>query len=617
VVAEIGRRCPGLTIVTTSQRPLRITGERLLRLAPLSVPAAVALFAARSAAAHEGFVVDDTNRDAITAVCRWVEGLPLAVELAAARMAMVTPAELLDRLDHPLSVLAGGGRDRPARHRSLRATIASSLDVVSPAAGDLFDLLGAFAGGVALDDLERVAARLGHDRGGLFEALAELVEMSLIRVQVPGPGSRYVVPDPVRHVAAERLAAGVREAAVRLAVARHYLDQVRQGPGADADNVRAALGWAVHHAGAIFEPEDQQELLHYYDRTGRLAEGQSLFSRLAVTGPAIAAVHAGHLARLRGDFDEARRLGAVALDRLPTEDYAGRSRAHLMLGSVATENRDAAGSRRELHAALAHARRARDVGLLGRALNNLGTRSMELGRLRDAERLLTAALEAKTRAGADEVDRGRTLFNLAETALDAGKLDLARERADQARRSLVAGGHPRLAAFAGSAAALARLQLGDVAGAVVTRDQVLELLGESDDDRVATVIALRLSVVRHAAGDRAGAAGELRRVMPALVGGTERDREELANALDRHAGLLAATAPASTAGLLGASDRLRGDSGRPRSLVVAGVAGRAAERARRGLGATAFERAYGRGRRDPLSLLTADVLFPAEAGVLG
>jgi predicted ATPase/transcriptional regulator with XRE-family HTH domain len=443
-IAALTGRSPGLTVLTTSQRPLRVRDERQIRLAPLPVPDAVTLFRTRAASA--GFMVTDADRAAVTAICRRLDGLPLAIELAAARMRLLTPAELLDRLDRPLALLAGGARDLPARQRSLRATIESSLAVVGDAAAALFDMLAVFAGGVALADLEAVTGALGHDRHWLLEALAELVDTSLVRVTSDESGSRHCLPDAMRELAAPR-----RAAAVERAVAVHYLARVRQHAaghqpvaGPDFDNVRAALTWAIDREPGLFDPPTVDALHRYHELTGRLAEGQNLLARAAAAGCPPAYVRAGQLARMRGDLTDAARLAGLALTHLAPDDDVGRGSAHLTLGSVNTDRRAARAARTHMRAALVHARRAGDLRLVGQVLNNLGTLSMELGRLDDAERLLGAALEAKRRSAAGDVDRGRTLFNLAETALDAGRFPQAEERA-RAAVALLLARYPRLA----------------------------------------------------------------------------------------------------------------------------------------------------------------------------
>lgn len=573
------RRCPGLSVVVTSRRPLRVTGERQLRLEPLPLPVAVELFAARAAAVTAGFEVSEDNRDAVEAICGRVEGLPLAIELAAARMRWWSPAGLLARLDRPMSVLA--------------ETIESSLEGVGEAAAGLFEVLAAFSGGAALDDLEAVGAGLGHEPGELLEALAELVDMSLVRVGTAGGDTRYSLPDTVREVARRRLGAGGRRDRVHRVLARHYLT-----PGTtDAANLRSAAAWAIAHEPGLFDEPVVHGLFRHYEVSGRLGEGQAVLERVGAAGRPAAWVHAGHLARLRGDFAAARRFGALALQRLSADDHDGRCRTHLMLGSVATDRRELATSRRELHAALVQARRAGDVGLAGRVLNNLGTLAMERGRLGDAERLLLAALEAKRRGGAGDIDCGRTLFNLAETAVDDGRFEVGLLYAEKARRHLVAGGHRRLAAYAASTSAVAHLHRGEVGEAVAACSRAGELLAEADHDdrRTPTVIDLRRSVVAHATGERARAAGLLRHAAPAGLQCPERDKEEVAYAMEMHADLMSVRDATAAARMLGMAGRIRGRSTRPATPAWRMVAERATETCRKRLGDNIFRHWYQRG----------------------
>ncbi len=408
---------------------------------PLPVAAAVELFAQRAATARPGFAVTDGNYPAVAKICRAIDGLPLAVELAAARMRVLTPSDLAARLDRSLDVLAGGPHDLPARHRSLRATIESSLEVVPDAARTLFAWLGAFPGGCLLADLEAVATALDRDGGWLLAALTDLVDMSLVRVTEDSGAARYVLPDAMRELAVERLGAGHR---VRHAVAVHYLRRV---PAEDADNVRAATAWALAHEPELLGPATVEALCRYYEVSGRLAEGQAALARAGEAGEPTAWTSAGRLARLRGDLDEAARLAGVALARLDPADHVALCAAHLLLGSVGTDRRDGVAARSTLRVALRHARKAADTRLVGRVLNNLGTLSMELGRLRDAERLLSAALVAKRRSGSGDLDSGRTLFNLAETALAGGEAALAASRALEAGKLLRRAGYDRLAGF--------------------------------------------------------------------------------------------------------------------------------------------------------------------------
>jgi len=293
----------------------------------------------------------------------------------------------------------------------------------------------------------------------------------------------------------------------------------------------------------------------------------------------------------------ARQLGELALQRLSPDDHDGRCRTHLMLGSIATDLREPDRSRRELHAALIHARRAGDVRQLGRVLNNLGTLYMELGRLGDAERLLLAALEAKRRGDAGDVDCGRTLFNLAETAVDNGRFEVGLHYAEMAARRLVRGGHRRLAAFAATTAALAHLHRGEVGAAVAACGRATALLEaqEHDDRRTPTVIELRCSVAFHAAGQRARAVELLRQAIPAGLASPKRDREEVAYMLEMHADLASGRDAGAAARMLGTAARVRRGSNRPVTPAWDSVARRAEGTCRERLGDNIFDRHYRRG----------------------
>jgi predicted ATPase len=449
-VADLVRRCPGLSVLTTSQRQLQLAGERVFRLAPLQSAPAVELLVARAAVAAPGFQRRNDNAPALAAICRRTDGLPLAIELAAAWLRLLTPAELVDRLDRRLEVLTGGPRDRPPRQRSLRATLESSLDLVGPAAGTLFEWLGAFAGGCRLADLEAVAAALGREPAWVLTGLVELVDTSIVRVSAEGDGSRYTLPDTMRDLAVERLAAAGQERLVRRMVAQWYLDLVLRwhsepaGPAAsivdrDTDNLRAALRHAAGPDGEPLTVATAAALCQYYQVTGRLAEGQRTLAELAEGCPA-AWTYAGRLARIRGDFTAAEQLGGRALADVDPADPADRglwAAAHLQLGGLAVERRDRATARTHLHAALAHGNRTGDVDLIGRTLNTLGALAAEFGRLDDAERLWQGALAAHRRRMAANprtgpVEAGAILHNLAAVALEAGRYESAIAWADEA-----------------------------------------------------------------------------------------------------------------------------------------------------------------------------------------
>ncbi|HVE63675.1 MAG TPA: adenylate/guanylate cyclase domain-containing protein, partial [Mycobacteriales bacterium] len=218
VVGQLLERVPGVSVLATSREPLRIRGEQELPLAPLALPppdgpqdaqtlgtyAAVQLFVDRALAARPDFTVTNDNAPAVAAICQRLDGHPLAIELAAARVRMMSPQALLPRLDSALTVLTGGGRDLPSRQQTLRATIAWSYDSLSPDERSLLDRMSVFPGTTSYGHLEGVCG----EALDVFTALGSLVEKSLVRVVPDDTGTdRYGLLVSVRAYAAEQLAA--------------------------------------------------------------------------------------------------------------------------------------------------------------------------------------------------------------------------------------------------------------------------------------------------------------------------------------------------------------------------------------------------------------------------
>ncbi|MEA2514123.1 MAG: hypothetical protein QOJ59_3610, partial [Thermomicrobiales bacterium] len=193
-LADLVAGSPGLTILATSRVPLHVSVEQEYPVPALTTPAeapgppasigdseAVALFVQRARALRADFALTEANAVAIAEICRRLDGLPLAIELAAARVKILSPAALLARLGHRLDLLTGGTRDAPARLRTMRDAIAWSHDLLEPEEQTLFRRLAVFAGGFGLDAAEAVVAASGGLSIDVFEGLASLVEKSLLR----------------------------------------------------------------------------------------------------------------------------------------------------------------------------------------------------------------------------------------------------------------------------------------------------------------------------------------------------------------------------------------------------------------------------------------------------
>jgi predicted ATPase/class 3 adenylate cyclase len=236
-LASLVERCPALRVVTTSRTPLRIAGEREYSLAPLALPPAseitsaesleaypsVALFVERARQTKGSFELTSENAEAVGAVCRRLDGLPLALELAGARLRLLAPEALLERLDRALDVLTSGQRDAPERHQTLRATIAWSHSLLSEPERRLFRRLAVFAGGCAVADVESVCADAGES---CLDELESLADKALL--QVDGHGDRLGMLQTIGDFAREQLAAAGEAGAMALRHARRYAEHARE-----------------------------------------------------------------------------------------------------------------------------------------------------------------------------------------------------------------------------------------------------------------------------------------------------------------------------------------------------------------------------------------------------
>ena len=273
VAGALARSCERLVLLATSREALGIDGERLVPVPPLGVPGAdadlaaiteaeaVRLFAERAAAVKPGFQVTAGNAAAVTAVVRRLDGIPLAVELAAARVPAMTPAELAQRLERSFAVLAGGRRDAVAQHQTLRAAIDWSFQLLTGPEQVLLGRLAVFAGGCTLEAVEAVCGGEGIDPDAVLELLAGLVARSLVAAGEHGPQTRYRLLETIRQYGEQRLEAAGETKRWR---ARHPSDNAdHQGRvrahahhpnpevfwsvrlSAEQDNLLAAWSWAI------------------------------------------------------------------------------------------------------------------------------------------------------------------------------------------------------------------------------------------------------------------------------------------------------------------------------------------------------------------------------------
>lgn len=264
--------CPGLAVLATSRMPLAVRGERVYPLDPLAVPSAVGgtalpgalaspavdLFVARAKDARPGFSLTVENAAVVAEICIRLDGLPLAIELAAARVKLLNPQQVLERLEQRLPFLTGGARDLPTRQRTLRDAIAWSYDLLTPDERLLFGRMGIFVGGCDVMSVEAVCNPGGrHDVVGVLESL---LDGSLLRLDSAHDEPRYLMLETIREFAVGRLAAGGEHGAVAGRHAAYFGDMVRLaeaplwtsgalewmgvfGLETNEANIRAALDW--------------------------------------------------------------------------------------------------------------------------------------------------------------------------------------------------------------------------------------------------------------------------------------------------------------------------------------------------------------------------------------
>ena len=309
------RQTAAVTLLTTSRQPLDVPGEHTFRLQPLPVPGpedaiaaagagdAVELFAQRAMAAVPGFAVNAVNRADVIRLCRRLDGIPLAIELAAVRLRALPLPELTDRLESRFHVLTGGRRGTVSRHQTLRTAIEWSYSLCTPAERALWDRLSVFAGSFDVAAAEDVAACAMVPRDRVLQVLVSLVDKSVVLRDGPGAcaGTRYRLLDSLREFAAERLAQAGGETDCRarhisryLAMARRFgrrfadgdqLERLRQ-LRAEHDNIRAALEYAFAGPGWDRDAAELACVLYgYWHISGSLREGAYWLDKVLESAP--------------------------------------------------------------------------------------------------------------------------------------------------------------------------------------------------------------------------------------------------------------------------------------------------------------------------------------------
>ena len=500
------RAAPALRILATSREALGIAGERHYRVPPLSVPdpghlpspelagsyEAVRLFVARAQERRDTFALTAANARAVAEICARLDGIPLAIELAAARVASVSVETIAARLDDRFRLLSTGSGDLPTRQRTLRATLDWSWDLLDARERTLLGQSSVFAGGWTLEAAGAVCGAEGLEPWEVLDLLGGLVNKSLIQVDGPGAeaeAARYGLLETMRQYATERLAERGERAGVRdrhlgyfLNLAEEAVPHLNGGEEqkvwldrleAEHDNLRAALAWALDQGAGDAGLRLGGALWRFWLLRAYLGEGRRWLERLlgVVTerpthGRATALLGVGWLACRQGARDRAATYLAQSLTLFRAlGDRYGEAAALTMAGAVAWERGEYDDARIQGDAALAFARQLGDPAAIALALHHRGDAAYKLGDLQDAQDLYSESLAIRRTLG-DRAGMSEMLNNLGGLLADTGS-------------------HEEAAAMLAESLALAR-QVGDLdtaAYAEMNLGQAYGRLGEYDRAR--------------------------------------------------------------------------------------------------------------------------------------
>ena len=411
-IADLLAMGPSLKILVTSRAALHIYGEHEFPVPPLAVPdsrskpsiedlskyPAVALFLQRAGAAKPDFELNHENSSAIIEICSRLDGLPLAIELAAARVKVLSLSAMRTRLASRLQLLTGGARDLPQRQQTLRAAIDWSYDLLGPAEQKLFRRLSVFAGGCTLESVEAVCDAKADLDLDLLDGMASMVDKSLVRqVAQPNGESRFTMLETIREYAREKLAASNEEAPTKRAHAAYCLvlaeeAAVEQGETVGAewlenfvrehDNFRAALDWLTETGDADWGLRLGAALFRFWERLEYLSEGRDWLGKLlklpAAAAPSRARARAlfaaGILTVEQGDYVQAEVLIGESLD--VSRELGDKQGVAVSLNAIAVSARDR-GDLPKAHALAEENvelwRETGDQQAIARALSNLAS----------------------------------------------------------------------------------------------------------------------------------------------------------------------------------------------------------------------------------------------------
>ncbi|MCC7144732.1 MAG: tetratricopeptide repeat protein [Candidatus Eisenbacteria bacterium] len=587
--------CPNLRVVATSREPLGLNGEVSYRVPSLALPPAdpqvtpeqvslspaARLFIERARAGKSDFTVTPENARALASICRRLDGVPLAIELAAARIRALPVEQIEARLDSRFRLLTGGSRTALPRQQTLRALIDWSYDLLKEAERELLLRLSVFIGGWTLETAEAVTAGEGVDDWEVLDLLSSLVDKSLVVYDEQAAGPRYRLLETVRQYARDRLLESGRAEAWR----DRHLDHF--------------LAWAEANMAALVGRDqqswlDQYEIEHDNFRTALdWADGEPL--RVQKGLQLVGALQGFWLAH--GHYAEGRARYDHLLAADPRLDAGARARALNGAANLAFSQSDYRAAR-PLHQESLDLRRAQgDKNGVATSLNNLASILFFEGHLEEATRLIEESLELRREIG-DTKGVGSCLNNLAMLADKRGDLKTARE-------------------YLAESLTLRR-QVGDLTGIAASLHNLGVITMRQGDLDAAEALWQEAQAIRTQLGDRTGIA-TTHHTLGAVA--TERRnfavaqrhfQEEFRLSIELGSGLITATALegfATLALLLGArrtathlwaaADRLRAEIGAPSPEVDAAARERDYAQARAAMGTEAFDRAWAEGRALP------------------
>ncbi|HLZ25074.1 MAG TPA: LuxR C-terminal-related transcriptional regulator [Ktedonobacterales bacterium] len=474
LVDEALRRCPRLRILATSREPLRIPGERVWRVPPLPTPDAslttstdqltrnpcVRLFVERALAVQPALPLGSDNVRRIALVCARLDGLPLAIELAAARTRVLTPDQILARLDDTFRLLVGGSRTAPTRQQTLRATLDWSYLLLDAEAQTCFETLAVFAGGFDINAVQTIWDEGSEPGTNTLDALTGLVDRSLVTAQPQAGGMRYRLLEPVRQYAEERLNRRGAWDQIRRRHADYFLrlaEQAEQGlQSADQevwvarlqlehDNLRAALRRCLDGGEAATALRMASALRHFWRTAGYRNEGrQWIEDALASGADAPAAVLAKALqasalmAYSVSEFSVAKeRFERAAVLCRQLGDTAGLGATLTFLGRLvartATTPHEHQRGEGMLEEAISLSRQTEKLWYAGLAMTFLGSSRWEYAELEPAAGILDEA-EAMLRQIGEQHLHGHVLANRGGVARDRGDLVGAQQQIEESLR---------------------------------------------------------------------------------------------------------------------------------------------------------------------------------------